>query len=49
MIELNKRRRFLGTAVLWFLVAGPACVAQTAGQPSGTADIISALRNQNFD
>ncbi len=49
MIKLNKRRRFLGSAVLWFLVGGPGCVAQTAGQPSGTAEIISALRNQNFD
>ena len=49
MIELNKRRRFLGAAVLWFLVAGPGCVAPTAGQQSGTAEIISALRNQNFD
>jgi tetratricopeptide (TPR) repeat protein len=49
MIVPNKRRRFLRAAVLWFLVAGPACVAQSAGQPSGTGDIISALRNQNFD
>jgi Flp pilus assembly protein TadD len=31
--------------VLWFLVAGPGCVAQ----PDGTAEIISALRSQNFD
>jgi tetratricopeptide (TPR) repeat protein len=49
MIELNKRRLPLGTAVLWCLVAGQACLAQTVGQPSATADIISALRNQNFD
>jgi tetratricopeptide (TPR) repeat protein len=49
MIELNKRRRFLGTAVLWFLVAGQACFPQSDGQPGTTADIINALRNQNFD
>jgi tetratricopeptide (TPR) repeat protein len=49
MAELNKRRRFLRTAVLWFLFAGPACFAQTAGQPSDNADIITALRNRNFD
>jgi tetratricopeptide (TPR) repeat protein len=49
MIELNKRRRFLRTAVLWFLVAGPAGVAQTAGHQNGSPDIITALRNQDFD
>ena len=44
MININQRRRYWGTAVVWFLVAGPACVGQTAN-----ADIITALRNQNFD
>jgi tetratricopeptide (TPR) repeat protein len=49
MIELYKWRRFWGIAMLWLLVTGPACLAQTASEQSGTADIISALRDQNFD
>jgi Flp pilus assembly protein TadD len=49
MVELYKRPSLLGTAVLCFLVSAPACPAQTAGEQSGTAEIISALRSQNFD
>jgi tetratricopeptide (TPR) repeat protein len=49
MIELNKRRRSLGMVVLWFLVAGQTCLAQSDGQTNATAGIINALRNQDFD
>jgi tetratricopeptide (TPR) repeat protein len=49
MIEFYRWRRFWGIAALWLLVAAPVCLAQAASQPGATADIISALRNQNFD